>query len=134
MGPEPVAPCGSWCWGISRQTHDPALAAKWIRWVTDGQHGIVPIVRANGAVPARRSAFAAFPEYAHPPYQLFRQQLEQFARPRPRTPYYATVTQRFAAALRDISRGAPVEPRLHLAEEEIQSVIDRRALAVETSP
>lgn len=134
MGSEPVAPCGSWCWGISRQTHDPALAAKWIRWVTDGQHGIVPIVRANGAVPARRSAFAAFPEYARPPYQLFRQQLEQFARPRPRTPYYATVTQRFAAALRDIARGAPVEPRLHLAEEEIQSVIDRRALAVETSP
>jgi multiple sugar transport system substrate-binding protein len=133
MGPQPVAPCGSWCWGISNEARDPALAARWIKWVTDVQHGIVPIVRANGAVPSRRSAFAAFPEYAGPPYQLFRDQLEHFARARPRTPYYATVTQRFAAALRDIARGAPVESRLHLAEEEIQSVIDRRAFAVEAA-
>ena len=133
MGPQPVAPCGSWCWGISNEARDPALAAKWIKWVTDVEHGVVPIVRANGAVPSRRSAFAAFPEYAAPPYQLFRDQLEHFARARPRTPYYATLTQRFAAALRDIARGAPVESRLHQAEQEIQSVIDRRALVVETT-
>ncbi len=134
MGAKPVAPCGSWCWGISSEAKDPELAARWIKWVTDVQHGIVPIVRANGAIPSRRSAFASFPEYEHPPYQLFREQLEQFARARPRTPFYATITQRFAAALRDIARGAPVAPRLHVAEEEIQSVIDRRALAIETRP
>jgi fructooligosaccharide transport system substrate-binding protein len=83
-------------------------------------------VRANGAVPSRRSAFATFPEYAGLPYRLFREQLEQYAQPRPRTPFYATVTQRFAGALRDIARGAPVESRLRQAEEEIQAVIDRR--------
>lgn len=126
MGDKSFAPCGSWCWGIARQSKHPELAALWLQWVTDSEHGIVPIVRANGAIPARRSAFAFFAEYAHAPYALFRDQLERSARPRPRTPYYATLTQRFAAALRDIARGADVERRLQEAEREIQRVIDRR--------
>jgi ABC-type glycerol-3-phosphate transport system substrate-binding protein len=133
FGPQPVAPCGSWCWGIAAQARDPDLAALWVKWVTDAHHGIVPIVRANGAVPARRSAFAAFPEYQRQPYRVFRTQLEHFARPRPRTPAYATLTQRFAAALRDIARGADVASRLRTAGVEIQAVIDRRS-AVAKSP
>jgi ABC-type glycerol-3-phosphate transport system substrate-binding protein len=122
-----AAPCGSWCWGMSAAARDPEAAALWLQWVTDARHGIEPIVRANGAVPARLTAFAAFPEYARPPYQLFKLQLETRARPRPRTPYYAALTQGFAAALRDIAHGADVEPRLRLAENEIQAVIDRRS-------
>lgn len=125
-GAQPVAPCGSWCWALTTAAREPALAALWLRWVTDSRHGIEPVVRANGAVPARRSAFAAFPDYARPPYRLFRDQLEHFARPRPRTPYYATLTSQFAAALRDIAHGADVAARLRTAEDEIQSVIDRR--------
>jgi multiple sugar transport system substrate-binding protein len=97
-----------------------------LKWVTDVREGVIPIVRANGAVPARRSAFASFPEYAHLPYSLFRDQLEHTSRPRPRTPYYATLTQGFSAALRDIARGADVASRLQTAEREIQRVIDRR--------
>jgi ABC-type glycerol-3-phosphate transport system substrate-binding protein len=134
MGGKTVAPCGSWCWGISAQARDPQLASRWIKWVTDVERGIVPIVRANGAVPSRRSAFAAFPEYSELPYRLFREQLEQFAQPRPRTPFYATLTQRFAGALRDIARGAPVESRLRQAEVEIQAVIDRRDRAAKPQP
>ncbi|HVU36509.1 MAG TPA: sugar ABC transporter substrate-binding protein, partial [Opitutaceae bacterium] len=125
-GAQPVAPCGSWCWGVSARARQPELAALWVRWVTDTPHGIVPIVRANGAVPARRSAFAAFPEYAHPPYRLFRTQLETIARPRPRTPFYAALTRGFAGALRDIAHGADVASRLRTAETQIQQVIDRR--------
>ncbi len=127
VGAHAVAPCGSWCWGVTASARDPALAALWLKWVTDSRAGIAPIVRANGAVPARRSAFAAFPEYAAPPFSLFREQLEHSARPRPRTPFYATLTQHFAAALRDIAHGAAVASRLRAAETEIQSVIDRRA-------
>ncbi|HYD82848.1 MAG TPA: sugar ABC transporter substrate-binding protein, partial [Opitutus sp.] len=126
LGSKPVAPCGSWCWTVSSAASDIELAALWVRWVTDARHGVEPIVRANGAVPARGSAFAAFPEYAELPYRLFRDQLENFARPRPRTPHYATLTQRFAGALRDIARGADVATRLRAAETEIQRVIDRR--------
>lgn len=127
VGANSVAACGSWCWGISSASHHPELAAKWLRWVTDRRQGIGPIVRAGGAVPANRSAFADFPEYNHDPYHLFREQLEHHARPRPRTPHYAVLTQRFAAALRDISRGADVKTRLISAEDEIQRVIDERS-------
>ncbi|HVU36504.1 MAG TPA: sugar ABC transporter substrate-binding protein, partial [Opitutaceae bacterium] len=45
-GAQPVAPCGSWCWGVSARARQPELAALWVRWVTDTPHGIVPIVRA----------------------------------------------------------------------------------------
>jgi multiple sugar transport system substrate-binding protein len=129
-GTHPVAPSGSWCWAVTAHARDPALAARWVRWVTDTTHGILPIVRANGAVPARRSALAALPEYAQPPFDLFQHQLETIARPRPRTPHYAVLTQRFAAALRDIARGADVPARLASAEAGVQRVIDRRTGAV----
>lgn len=126
VGEKSVAPCGSWAWGVSARATDPELAALWVKWVTEAETGVVPIVRANGAVPARRSAFASFPEYERMPYKLFREQLETAARARPRTPFYATLTSRFAAALRDIARGADVSTRLTQAEDEVQAVIDRR--------
>lgn len=122
----PAAACGSWCWAISAETKQQEAAVAWLRWVTEAETGVVPLVRANGAVPARRAAFAHFPEYEQMPYALFRAQLETSARPRPRTPFYATLTHQFAAALRDISRGADVESRLRKAEEAVQRVIDRK--------
>lgn len=131
VGERSAAPCGSWCWAVSSQTNDPDGAIAWLRWVTGAETGVAPIVRANGAVPARRTAFAAFPEYSEYPYKQFREQLETSARARPRTPFYATLTARFAGALRDIARGADVEARLRQAEDEIQSVIDRRAPAID---
>ena len=126
FGTNPAAPCGSWCWGMSRHARDPEAAALWLKWVTDSRHGIEPIVRANGAVPARQSAFTAFPEYERLPYRLFKRQLETHAHPRPQTPHYAALTRGFAAALRDIAHGADVPTRLRMAENEIQAVIDRR--------
>jgi len=125
IGEEVVVPCGSWCWGVSSTAKKPKSAARWVRWVTETEHGIVPIVKANGAIPARRSAFGEFPEYNQMPYRLFRKQLQTWARTRPRTPYYATLTQHFAAALRDIARGANVKQRLDVAANEIQRVITR---------
>ena len=122
----PAAACGSWCWAVSARTGNRRVAAAWVRWVTGAKTGVAPVVRANGAVPARKSAFAAFPEYQEFPYKLFRAQLESAARPRPRTPVYATLTRHFAAALRDISRGADVAARLKTAEDGVQRVIERK--------
>lgn len=126
FGAQPVSPCGSYCWGMSPNAADPQLGARWLRWVTANDTGVGPLVAANGAVPARRSAFARFPEYERLPFSLFRDQLERRARPRPRTPFYATLTRELAAALRDISHGADVLGRLRRAEDETQAVIDRR--------
>ncbi len=63
MGSETVAACGSWCWGLTQDARDPDAAARWLRWVTDPVQGVQPIVAANGAVPARASAYPLFPEY-----------------------------------------------------------------------
>lgn len=126
LGPDTVSPCGSYCWGIFSGSERSELARGWLRWITGVTTGVLPLVRANGAVPARRSAFAALPEYGGPPYSVFREQLERNARPRPRTPFYATLTREFAAALRDIARGAHVQRRLERAEQAVQTAIDRR--------
>ncbi|MEY4544063.1 MAG: hypothetical protein RL685_258 [Pseudomonadota bacterium] len=134
-GEQRAAPCGSFCWALSSSATENASAVSWLRWVTDPQTGVAPLVRANGAVPARSSAFALFPEYQRPPYALFRAQLEQQARPRPVTRFYPTLTQRWAAALRDIAHGSDVQRRLQRAEEEVATVIERRlALARQGAP
>lgn len=125
-GEHTVSPCGSFAWTLSARTQRPELALEWIRWVTDARHGIAPLVRANGAIPARRSAFALFPEYATDPYRLFRRLLETAAHPRPRTPFYATLTQEFAAAVRDVAHGADPRASLEHAAGEVGRVVARR--------
>ena len=126
LGPAPAHACGSFCWSMSARAREPELADRWLRWVTATDTGVRPLVDANGAVPARRSAFALFPGYRALPYELFRRQLEHGARPRPKTPFYATLTREFAAALRDIAHGADVGQRLIEAERYVQREIDRR--------
>lgn len=129
LGSATVAACGSWCWGLSRDARDPDRAALWLRWVTDPVHGIQPIVAANGAVPARRSAYPLFPEYDDLPFRLFRELQETAGRARPRTPFYPTLTQHVAAALRDIARGADPQERLDRAAAQVQRRIDRKRKA-----
>ncbi|UCG32427.1 MAG: sugar ABC transporter substrate-binding protein [Phycisphaerales bacterium] len=123
-----VAACasGSWCWGLSRDCDDPAASWLVIEWLLDPEQGIQPIVRANGAVPGRRSAFALFPEYEHMPRRLFREQLESAAHPRPRTAIYLSLTSAFARALRDIALGADVQTALRQAAESAQRVANRQ--------
>jgi multiple sugar transport system substrate-binding protein len=118
---------------LSSRSQQPEAAASWLRWVTDVERGVAPLVRSNGAVPARLSAFDRFPEYAELPYALFRRQLETLARPRPQTPFYATLTQRFAAALRDIAHGADVASSLRGAERDLQAFLDRWRGTLEVS-
>ncbi len=127
MGPEVVAPCGSWCWGISRSCRNRNDAWRVIAWLLDPAEGVKPIVQANGAVPARYSAFRFFPEYDVPPRRLFREQLEHAARPRPRTPVYPALTSAFARALRDIAFGAKVQPTLEHAARRVQRDLNRQA-------
>lgn len=126
LGPAPSAACGSWCWGVSRHSADPEGAAAWLKWVTDPARGVAPLVRANGAVPARISAFAQLPEFRQAPYSLFTRLLREQGRPRPKTPYYPNLTQHVAAALRDIAGGAEVQARLDRAADAVQRIIDRR--------
>lgn len=129
-----VAPSGSWCWGLARRGGRGVAAgdgarrrASWrvIEWLLDPEHGIKPMVEANSAVPGRTSAFRFFPQYDQMPWRLFREQLEQAARARPRTPVYLTLSREFAAALRDVARGADPRERLTDAARQVQQALDR---------
>jgi multiple sugar transport system substrate-binding protein len=125
MGGRPAAASGSWCWGLSRECRRPQDAWKVVAWLVDPEHGVEPIVLANGAVPARRSAFAWFPEYEHMPRRLFREQLETAAHPRPRTGVYPSLSVEFARALRDIALGHDVPETLTKAAQSVQRALDR---------
>lgn len=120
-----AAPCGSWAWAVVSTSPRAEDAVRFLRWVTHPEHGVTPIVRANGAIPARRSAFDAFPEYEQIPWKVFRAQLEQNGRPRPQTPHYPALTRNVAEALRDIANGADPESTLRRAAEQVQAVLDR---------
>ncbi|UCG15833.1 MAG: sugar ABC transporter substrate-binding protein [Phycisphaerales bacterium] len=126
MGERAVCPAGSWCWGISRDCDDAAAAWKVVEWFVDPERGIKPIVEANGAVPARRSAFRFFPAYETMPRRLFREQLETVARSRPRTAVYLSLTGEFARALRDVALGGDVQEALTRAAQTVQRVVDRQ--------
>lgn len=126
MGSVNAFACGSWCWGLSRDCRDRQAAFEVIRWFLDPQQGIRPIVEANGAVPGRRSAFRFFPEFERMPRRLFREQLEQAARPRPRTAVYLSLTSTLGRALRDIALGANVKSVLDQAAAKVQHVANRR--------
>lgn len=126
MGARCVVGSGSWCWGVSRTCDDREAAAEVLKWLLHPEHGIKPIVEANGAVPGRRSAFELFPSYETMPQRLFREQLEQAAHPRPRTAVYLKLTGEFAQALKEIATGRPVDETLQRAAAAVQRHIERR--------
>lgn len=124
-GPHPGAASGSWCWAMAADTPHPELTARWLAWVLDSEHGVRPMVEANGALPARKSAYRFFPEFDTPPLSVFRQLQENAARARPRTPHYPSLTRAFASALRDMVGGADVQESLDEAAANVQRILDR---------
>lgn len=126
IGVRPAAASGSWCWAVSAHSPHPEAAAKWLAWVLDTETGIAPMLAANGALPARASAYQVLPQFDHPPFATFRYLQENAARARPRTPIYPNLTRSFAAALRDIARGEAVDETLDRATADLQRLLDRK--------
>lgn len=126
FGPEPAAASGSWCWAVSAQSEHPEISAAWMKWVLDSETGIAPMVKANGSIPSRKSAYTLFPQLEKAPLSMFRHLQENHARARPRTPIYPNLTRAFASALRDIARGADVEESLNKAARNLQRILERK--------
>lgn len=118
----PSSPSGSWCWGMTTQSKDKKAAMTVIEWLVDPRHGIVPMCKANGGVPARMSAVELMPDY-HRTRRLFIEQLKRTARSRPVTPHYGALTREVSRALSDIAKGAEVKPVLDRAAEAIDAVL-----------
>lgn len=124
---EKVSPSGSYCWGISQQTRQPAAAAELLRWLVGVKTGIVPIVNTNRLPPARESAYPLIPFYGQFPYRLYGEQLRRTARARPVTPVYPFLSAKFAEAVNDIALGRPVPATLDRVASAVDSEIRRNA-------
>ncbi len=112
---------GSWCWGITTACDHPDEAARFIRFLLEGDN-ILAMTEANGAPPARRSVIRRSPLYGpEGPLRLFAVQHEEgYSIPRPRTPAYPTITDVFERAFQDIRHGG-----------DVQAALDRAAAAID---
>lgn len=100
---EAVSPCGDWSAAISKDCENVDAAGEFLQWLMNTDN--VATYAAAIAKPATRtSAYdtEAMADYQEGARALFKEQLENTAVPRPRTPSYATFSASFAEALTNI--------------------------------
>lgn len=100
---EAVSPCGDWSAAVSKDCENVDAAGEFLQWLMNTDN--VATYAAAIAKPATRvSAYdtEAMAEYEEGARALFKEQLENTAVPRPRTPSYATFSAAFAEALTNI--------------------------------
>jgi len=115
---------GSWAWSITTNSKHPEAAWKFLEFILKPEE-IIKMTNANGAVPSRKSAIALSPLYGEGgPLNIFVQQLESIAVPRPVTPAYPTITAAFAKALDNIINGSDIRKELDRAVKEINDDIE----------
>ena len=103
---------GSWAWGVTRECRHPEAALRFIEFLLRPEE-IEAIVRANGAVPARRSVIERSELYrAGGPLRLYAEQLNQSAVPRPVTPAYPVITSAFQEVMAKVIEGGDVKSAL----------------------
>jgi multiple sugar transport system substrate-binding protein len=113
---------GSWQWGITASATDGDAAWRFLAFLLQPQE-VLRMTRANGAIPATRSAVRLSPRYAAGgPEHLYIEQLEDgVARARPQTPAYPALSAAFARAFHEIVvRGRPVAPSLDAAARRVE--------------
>ena len=119
-----VTGMGSWAWGITSTSKHPDAAWKFLKYLLRPDQ-ILRMTAANGAVPARKSAIAQSELYGPGGMlNLFVEQLETIAVPRPVHPAYPTITSAFAEAVKNIVAGADVYQELHKAAVKIDQDIE----------
>jgi multiple sugar transport system substrate-binding protein len=125
LGDRAVTGTGSWCWGITSQSEHPDAAWKFLQYLMQPDQ-ILRMTNANGAVPARISAFEQSELYSEGgPLRIFVEQLQSdVGVARPMTPAYPTITNAFAQAIQNIINGADVQSELDKAVQKIDQDIE----------
>jgi fructooligosaccharide transport system substrate-binding protein len=114
-----VSPSGSWCWGISKKSEKKKEASRVLEWILGVKTGIIPIVESNGGIPSRKTATEKMPHYVET-RNLFIEQTEKTAHPRPVIPKYGMLSNIVSRSFLDISKGENVKKTLDRASEEIE--------------
>ncbi|MFG2134134.1 ABC transporter substrate-binding protein [Streptomyces sp. NPDC048751] len=130
FGNGPKTGQGSWAWGIGANTKNAKAAGAFLDTLLDDTN-VTAMTKANGAVPATKSALAASELYKQGgPLQLFSEQLAKpcgdrditkscVAVTRPVTAGYPVVTAKFSEALNSIYGGADPKDALSKAARAI---------------
>ncbi|MBB1246231.1 sugar ABC transporter substrate-binding protein [Streptomyces durbertensis] len=130
FGNGPKAGQGSWSWGIGANSGNGKAAGAFLDYLLNDTN-VTAMTKANGAVPATKSALAKSELYREGgPLQLFADQLAKpcgdsgitsscVATTRPITAGYPTVTAKFSEALNSIYGGADAKEALAKAARAI---------------
>jgi multiple sugar transport system substrate-binding protein len=113
FGDGPRSGLGSWNWGISAESKHPDAAIHFLEYLLKPEQ-VLAMSKANGAVPATRTAIARSETYGPDgPLHLFaRQLIEGLAVPRPKTPAYPIISSAFENAFLGIRNSADVQASL----------------------
>jgi ABC-type glycerol-3-phosphate transport system substrate-binding protein len=116
-----VTPTGSWHVGINSKTKKLDAALKFTKFIT-GRDAVVTWHLLNGIAPARYDVYEALPEvFGNAMWQLFFNEMENTAVPRPVTPGYSQYELMLREAFNSIHYGA--DPKKTLEDAAIR--IDR---------
>lgn len=105
VGDHIVSNCGSWTLGISKDCEDPDAAYVALEFMTNSESTRL-YGEVGGYPPARKSAYENNTQWDEYPYNIAKEQLFNYAVPRPKTPVYTVLTSKYAEALLDIFTGS----------------------------
>ena len=125
FGAGAVTGMGSWNWGLTSSCENPDAAWEFLNYLITPEE-ILHMTNANGAVPARISAYEQSDLFGEGgSLNIFVQQLEGgVALERPVTPAYPVITSAFSDVIQNIVAGADVQEELDKAVEKIDQDIE----------
>jgi multiple sugar transport system substrate-binding protein len=124
FGDKHVTGMGSWCWGITSSSDKQEATGQLLEFLLQDDQ-ILPLTNRNGAVPGTKTAIAKSDLYKEGgPLNLFVEQLDTIAVPRPVHPAYPTITSAFAQVVADAIDGADVAAALASAAADIDQDIE----------
>jgi len=122
FGERTATDSGSWQWGITSNATDGDAVWRFLQFLLRPAE-VLRMTRANGAIPATRSAVRISPDFAAGgPKHLYIEQLEDgVARSRPQTPAYPALSAAFARAFNDaVVQERPVAASLDAAARRVE--------------
>lgn len=112
----PSSPTGDWTMTITVDSQDPEAAAAALNFLTSKENA-ASYADAQGKPPARKSSYDVLSQYDEMPMAIFKEQLLNTGRARPRTPSYTVLSPQISEAMMNIFTGADVRESLDKAAE-----------------
>jgi len=124
FGEGPVIGGGSWQWAISASCEHPEGAAAFLKFLMRPEE-IAAMSKAAGMIPVSEDAAALTVRYSKDgEWRIFFDLMQSYARLRPETPAFSTISNAYFRAMKDIMNGKNVRNALDDAVDDIERVIE----------